>query len=129
MISARSTDLWTKVGDSRDLYAQKLLKAGSPDVQDPSKNGFAPFDSAWTLWKKKEVPVGSAPIYALAFRGTVFANKLSDIEDALVAMIPARHGICLAGAQGQRFLPLTFATIPPGGSPPRLCLRAVQPTL
>ena len=112
VIPARSTDLWTKVGDSRELYAQKHLQPGSPDVSDPSKNGFPPFDSAWTLWKKKQVPAGGAPVYTLAFRGTVFSNKFSDYEDVLGAMVAARHGIYFPGSQGKQFLPLTFDTIP-----------------
>ena len=60
-IAARSTDLWTKVGDSRDLYAAKTFPPGSPDLQNPIKNGFPPFNSAWTLWRKKTVPACAAP--------------------------------------------------------------------
>ena len=73
---------------------------------NPAINGFPPFDSAWTLWKKKS----DANVYALVFRGTVFANHLSDLEDALVATVAARYGLEFPK---RNYLPLTFAVEPP----------------
>lgn len=111
-IAARSTDLWTKVGDSRELFAAATNLSDPADRQDPGKNGFPPFNSAWTLWRKKSVPAGGAPKYALAFRGTVFANKSSDLEDLLAALIPASCGIRTLHVPDRPCLPLTFATMP-----------------
>ena len=49
MLPARSSDLWTKVADSRELYTKKHPELSPLDRTNPAKNGFPPFDSAWTL--------------------------------------------------------------------------------
>jgi hypothetical protein len=97
----RSLALWDCVADSRG-------QAAAADLNDPVKNGFAPFDTAWTLWKQKAPGADGQPVYALAFRGTVFANKPSAAEDALVNTISAHQGIQLGTDQ---FLPITFAAL------------------
>ena len=97
MRADRSLDLWDCIADSRELFKR--------DNFNPAINGFPPFDSAWTLWKKKS----DANVYALVFRGTVFANHLSDLEDALVDTVAARYG--LEFPKGN-YLPLTFAVLP-----------------
>jgi hypothetical protein len=99
---------WGKLLDSRDLFAaRKPLSV--PDAQNPALNGFPPFDSAWTLWTNKANKTGGPNVYALAFRGTVFANDPSVAEDALATTAAGQYGLQL---QSHRYLPVTFATFP-----------------
>lgn len=98
---------WTLIDDSRTNFARNR-QLDKTNWNDPTKNGFGDFDSAWTLWKLN-TDSNKPPVYALAFRGTVFANKASAIEDALATTVVADHGIeCPKG----KFLPITFAKLP-----------------
>jgi hypothetical protein len=49
------------------------------------------------------------PVYALAFRGTVFSFRPSVIEDSLVTTVAGQHGLELPAGE---FLNLTFSTQP-----------------
>jgi hypothetical protein len=96
---------WEKILDSRDLVAEDLHLAGT-NKDNPVINGFKPFDSAWTLWKNTN---SLQPVYALAFRGTIFSNQKSAEEDAIATTIAAQYGI---EYPAHRFLPVTFAKLP-----------------
>ena len=98
-------DGWQKVRDSRCLVAD-YYHLSMPQRKNPTNNGFAPFDSAWTLWKKTN---SVQPVYALAFRGTVFSDKRSVEEDAIATTVSAQYGIEFPR---HKFLPVIFATLP-----------------
>jgi hypothetical protein len=82
---------WNKVVDSRDLY--------KPGEKNPTRNGFPPFNNAWTLWKninsaaEKNNSTDKRNVYVVAIRGTVVSSKPSIKEDALLTTIAARNGI------------------------------------
>jgi hypothetical protein len=99
---------WQIVDDSRIRYADAIGLTGDART-NPSLNGFPPFDSAWTLWKNKEAEKRGESVYALAFRGTVFAEKPSVIEDALTTTVAAMHGMELPAGH---YLNITYATLP-----------------
>lgn len=105
----RSLNDWDCVADSRVLYAHDHPSTVPAGAFNPATNGFEPFDTAWTLWRKKPVAGAGAPVYALVFRGTVFANDHSVVEDALVTTIAAQYGVEFPTG---KYLPLTFAVLP-----------------
>ena len=81
----RPSARWKKIADSRELYA--------PGQRDPSKNGFPPFNSAWTLWRQVTPGHGGRNVFAVALRGTVVSSKPSVWEDIVIATIAARNGM------------------------------------
>lgn len=94
---------WDKVYDSRvELADSKHLAAAA--AVDPEQNGFGSFDSAWTLWKRKD-----ADVYVIALRGTVFKNDASVVEDALASTVAADGGVEFPDG---RFINMTFARLP-----------------
>lgn len=98
---------WEKRVDSRELVAKKIYpderSAGYQSlIFDPKKNGFGPFDVAWTLWEN-----AAAETWALVFRGTVFSSKPSVDEDILLTTVAAKHGLEIGG----HVLPIVFAEI------------------
>ena len=99
---------WDYLVDSRVLVANHKGLMGA-DRLNPAMNGYDPFDSAWTLWKRKTAGKNGASVYAVAFRGTVFAAKPSVVEDTLATTIAARRGLKIARGS---FLPITFASLP-----------------
>ncbi|SDY46414.1 hypothetical protein [Nitrosomonas sp. Nm33] len=87
-----------------DLGQWKIIKdsrAGKKD--DPTKNGFGPFNNAWIALQKS-----AGDEYALAIRGTV-GQARSILNDVLATTIPADSGIEFPK---NRNLPITFATTP-----------------
>jgi hypothetical protein len=96
---------WKKMIDSRDLFA-KSRNLDETSGNNPARNGFPPFDSAWTLWKNTE---SNQPVYALAFRGTVVSSRPSAAEDALATTVASRYGI---EYPPHKYLPVTFAVLP-----------------
>ena len=94
----RPSSRWTKIADSREVYAK--------GERDPGKNGFPPFNSAWTLWRQTTPGPGGRSVYATALRGTVVSSKPSVWEDILIATIPARNGLEYANG---KYLSVTFA--------------------
>lgn len=99
---------WQLIDDSRVRYANSIRLTGV-ERTNPEKNGFPPFDSAWTLWKKTGAAKDGTQVYALAFRGTVFSNDASVVEDALATTVAAKHGLELPPG---RFLNVSFADLP-----------------
>jgi hypothetical protein len=99
---------WEKVDDSRVRYANAIRLSGADRIS-PALNGFPPFGSAWTLWRNADAAKRGGNVYALAFRGTIFAYRPSVVEDALVTSVAGRHGLELPKG---RFLNVTFATLP-----------------
>jgi hypothetical protein len=99
---------WELVDDSRVRYANAIHLAGA-DRANPGLNGFPPFGSAWTLWRNADAAKRGGHVYALAFRGTVFAHQPSVVEDALVTTVAGMHGLELPAG---RFLNITFSTQP-----------------
>ncbi len=99
---------WERIDDSRVRYANAVPLAGAQRT-NPALNGFPPFGSAWTLWRNSDAAMRGGQVYALAFRGTVFAYRPSVVEDGIVTTVAARHGIELPAG---RFLNVTFATLP-----------------
>ena len=99
---------WELALDSRELVANRKGLQG-PGRQNPSLNGFDPFDSAWTLWHRKHADGDGHDVYALAFRGTVFASQVSVIEDTLTTTVPGLYGLEVPAGD---YLPVTFATLP-----------------
>jgi hypothetical protein len=81
---------WTK------LYVKILAKAKtkyntiteSVIYNDPELNGFGPWNNAWLLYEGINDNAGN---YAIAVRGTIVSNKMSDIEDALFRPAKAQH--------------------------------------
>jgi hypothetical protein len=97
---------WQPVDDSRIRFADgRQLPAASR--LNPAVNGFPPFGSAWTIWRRADASGGLT--YALAFRGTVFSFRPSVVEDSLVTTVAGQHGLELPQDE---FLNLTFATQP-----------------
>ena len=92
---------WKSIVDSRELI--------KPGENRPDRNGFPPFNNAWTLSKRLDVPAGKPDIYALAIRGTVMSSHTSVKEDALTTTIAARNGIEFPKGS---YLPITFADMP-----------------
>lgn len=97
----RPSARWKKIADSRELYA--------PGQRDPSKNGFPPFNSAWTLWRQVTPGHGGRNVFAVALRGTVVSSKPSVWEDIVIATIAARNGMEYSNG---RYLSITFADMP-----------------
>lgn len=87
-----------------DLGQWKILSdSRTAKGDDPSKNGFGPFNNAWIALQK-----GTNDEYALAIRGTV-GQARSILNDVLATTIPADSGIEFPK---NRNLPITFATTP-----------------
>jgi hypothetical protein len=94
-------DRWEIVVDSRELF-----KSGE---RQPDKNGFPPFNNAWTLSRLVSAEADKPKIYALAIRGTVMSSNPSVKEDALSTTIAANYGIELPVGS---YLPVSFADLP-----------------
>lgn len=99
---------WDRILDSREIYA-KAMGLDAKAAADPNQNGFKPFDSAWTLWKRKTPTQSGHSVYTLAFRGTIFSDAPSAAEDAIVTTIAGQYGLELPP---HKYLPITFATLP-----------------
>lgn len=97
----RPSARWKKIADSRDLYA--------PGQRDPNKNGFPPFNSAWTLWRQTTPGPGGRSVFVAALRGTVMDSAPSVWEDVVIATIAARNGMEYSNG---KYLSITFADMP-----------------
>jgi hypothetical protein len=98
---ARPSAKWKKIADSRELYA--------PGQRDPGKNGFPPFNSAWTLWRQTAPGPGGRSVFAATLRGTVVESAPSVWQDIVIATIAARNGMEYSNGKN---LSITFADMP-----------------
>lgn len=94
---------WVKVYDSRAVVSD----GDAAREADPRRNGFGPFDNAWTLWRKAANDNGQQT-YALAIRGTVVGDRATIIEDLFATTIVARDGV----RRENGVLPLSFSDLP-----------------
>lgn len=87
-----------------DLGSWKIISdSREGKINDPSTNGFGPFNNAWIALQNTETDE-----YALAIRGTV-GQARSILDDVLATTIPSHSGIEFPENWN---LPIIFATTP-----------------